>query len=426
MRDDVKPALRAARPLMSQAIAIASMLIALGFMAGCSGSSGNEPVVIPTATPTPTPSPMPTPNPVAFVPNTFSFWDDPANWTTTYGPAYADILLDNSNFVPCLGGPFALCFYSGPAPLTCTLSADGRFDDCQCLAFSYGQYFVDINAILNYKVYLDTIAACGSDGSKCRKLNSAPVCQAVNQGQLIPGADLVSTFSFDCAESEKIGQTNCAAGIYGGCMTAGCHGVTSEGLTTCQCPTFDGPYQVGKDGQACTLGGDQAWSAAYAPPTPVPTPGISSAGAAAGGTFPHPTGCVPDAPGSIACPLYVAGQTLPPGSGVDCAKVCDEYDTCINRGVQTGYTCDATLCTRECTDNDLVGQACAGLNQCDVSEIIKAETVAQCSCCASQLCGCNADDPTNVEIANLNAAQVARGITPQCNINGTLCGSPPP
>ena len=34
----------------------------------------------------------------------------------------------------------------------------------------------------------------------------------------------------------------------------------------------------------------------------------------------------------------------------------------INKGVQTGYTCDSTLCTRECNDNDLVNLACADLN----------------------------------------------------------------
>ena len=34
--------------------------------------------------------------------------------TTSYGPAKADILLNKSNFVPCFGGPIALCYYSGP------------------------------------------------------------------------------------------------------------------------------------------------------------------------------------------------------------------------------------------------------------------------------------------------------------------------
>ena len=29
--------------------------------------------------------------------------------TTEYGPAFADIILVPSNFLPCEGGPFALC-----------------------------------------------------------------------------------------------------------------------------------------------------------------------------------------------------------------------------------------------------------------------------------------------------------------------------
>lgn len=34
--------------------------------------------------------------------------------TTSYGPAKADIVLNKSNFVPCFGGPIALCYCSGP------------------------------------------------------------------------------------------------------------------------------------------------------------------------------------------------------------------------------------------------------------------------------------------------------------------------
>ncbi len=48
----------------------------------------------------------------------------------------------------------------------------------------------------------------------------------------------------------------------------------------------------------------------------------------------------------------------------------------------------------------------------------------QCSCCASQLCGCPSDSPTNIEISALNQQQRDRGITPQCDVNGTLCGTP--
>jgi hypothetical protein len=147
---------------------------------------------------------------------------------------------------------------------------------------------------------------------------------------------------------------------------------------------------------------------------------------AAPAAVPSPGTCLPDAPGAAGCPLYIPGTTvLPPNSGVDCAKVCNEYGTCLQTAtVQSGYTCDATLCTDECNDRDLVGTACSGLSGCDLSEIIKAETAAECSCCASQLCGCNPDAKTNTAIFALNQQQRNRGITPQCDINGTLCGSP--
>jgi hypothetical protein len=427
---------------LSGALALLAMVAGVAlYQPGCSSSSS-------TVTVTVTATALPTPSPVAFVPNTFAYWDDPANFTTSYGPAYADILLKPTNFVPCLGGPFALCYYSGPQPEACTLTADGKFANCECFSISFGQYFVDINAILNAAVYEQTVDVCGADGAQCQTLNSAPVCQAVNQGQLIPGADMISTFSFDCVPSNGIGQTSCGADLYAGCMTAGCHNTDpTTGLTDCQCPAFNGPFQIGQNNQQCTLGGNEIWSAAYAPP-PTPPTTLSSAGtgqlasnndasqlfSAPGSpqtgdkqTYPQPSGCLPDAPGSMACPLYVPGQTvLPPNSGVDCAKVCSEYNSCVNtQSVQVGYSCDSTLCTRECNDRDIVGQACTGLGQCDVSEIIKAETAASCSCCASQLCGCSADTTTNNEIYNLVAEQNTRGITSQCKINGTLCGTAP-
>ncbi len=380
--------------------------------AGCNGSGSQA---------------IPGPQPTAFVPNTFSFWNNPKNFTTAYGPAYADITLASTNFLPCLGGPYALCYYSGPSPETCTLTKNGKFADCLCFEIPFGVYFVDINAILNHKVYVDTVNQCGADGSLCQTLNSAPVCQAINQNTLIPGADLYSTFSFDCVPTNGIGQTNCGTAPYAGCMTAPCFDDGSgSGLVTCQCPIFSGPYQIGQTLPAdqCTLGDDLVWSAAYAPAAAASSI-ASLAAAAPNQTFPTPGECVPDAPGSIGCPLYVTGQTLPPNSGVDCNKVCQEYNTCLQgTGVQAGYTCDATLCTDECNDRDIVGTACGGLAGCDLSEIIKAETAAKCSCCASQLCGCSPDQATGRAIFALNQAQRDRGITPQCDVNGTLCGTP--
>jgi hypothetical protein len=372
---------------------------------------------------------------VHFVPNSHPFWSNPANWTTSYGPAYANIVLESTNFVPCRGGPYALCYYSGPSgppeDLSCTLTPDGLYANCNCYDIPYGVYFVDINAILNHSVYENTIAQCGNDGSKCQTINSAPVCQSVNQGTLIPNAKMFSTFSFDCIPTNGIGQTSCGAALYSGCMTAPCTGTDTPGIVNCSCPTFNGPYQVGQNDQACSLGNDLVWSAAYAPSaSPTPTPAIGpdaqqESARAQATTAPSPAACLPDAPGGFGCPLYTNSTVLPPDSGVDCTKVCDEYKSCKGSGsVQVGYTCDATLCTDECTDRNLVDEACGGLSKCDISEIVKAETAASCSCCASQLCGCNANQQTSEAIYSLNQVQRDLSIVPQCDINGTLCGSP--
>ncbi len=391
--------------------------------ASCNGSGGS------TAT---------TPGIVHFVPNSHAFWSDPANWTTSFGPAYADITLASSNFVPCRGGPFALCYYSGPSSgaedLSCTLTADGNYANCQCFDIPYGVYFVDVNAILNHAVYEKTVAQCGADGSLCATLNSAPVCANVNQGNLMPGSSIYSTFSFDCVPENGLGLTDCSNAPYAGCMTAPCFKTGQAGMVQCSCPVFNGPYQVGQNDQACTLGDNLVWSAAYAPgATPTATPAAVSADAvrstdaraSAPAAVPSPPACLPDAPGGLGCPLYVPGTTiLPPDSGVDCAKVCEEYHSCLQpKGAQAGFTCDATLCTDECNDRDLVSTACSGLAGCDISEIVKAETAAQCSCCASQLCECAPSKKTNKAIFALDQQQRDRGVKPQCDINGTLCGS---
>jgi hypothetical protein len=392
------------------------LIIGVMLAAGCGGDP-SAPQAVPTI--------------VHFVPNSHAFWSNSQSWTTSYGPAYADILLQPSNFVPCRGGPFALCYYSGPSSgsedLSCKLTADGQYANCQCFDVPYGVYFVDINAILNYSVYQSTIAQCGADGSACATPNSAPVCQSVNQGTLIPHATVFSTFSFDCVPTNGIGQTSCSSAPYAGCMTAPCSAPNASGIVQCSCPVFDGPFQIGQNNQACTLGDGLVWSAAYTPPTTASTSPTSAAVPnTVSGTTPAPAACMPDAPGGLGCPLYVPGTTsLPPNSGVNCQTVCDEYSSCTQAGgVQEGLTCDSTLCTDQCNDLDVVGEACASLAKCEVSEIIKAEQAAQCSCCASQLCGCQANTQTNATIASLVQQQRNLGIKPQCDINGTLCGSP--
>ncbi len=119
--------------------------------------------------------------------------------TTRYGPPWADVLdKPAANFLECRGAAIALCYYSGPGPITpCILDGLG-IANCTCYEIPRGErYLVDINAILNRDVYLKTVAACGKDGSNCRPTGSipAPVCEAINNNTLIPGADLISTFS---------------------------------------------------------------------------------------------------------------------------------------------------------------------------------------------------------------------------------------
>jgi hypothetical protein len=125
-------------------------------------------------------------------------------------------------------------------------------------------------------------------------------------------------------------------------MTAPCQRTDKPGIVDCSCPTYDGPYHVRQSEVSCDLGDDHVWSAAYAVDGP---------------TFPTPPSCVPDAPGSLGCPLYESGQTvLPPGT--DCAAICEAYACAPNGTIEPGYTCDSTLCTSQCNDLSLVIDAC--------------------------------------------------------------------
>jgi hypothetical protein len=203
--------------------------------------------------------------------------------TTRYGPPWADIATKPSNMLACQGAtPIALCYYSGPGPTTpCTLDGLG-IANCTCYEIPTGQpYLVDINAILNRDVYLKTVALCGIDGARCLPTgpHTAPVCDSINNNTLIPGADLISTFSLYLEKQIPIHETSCAtSAAYAGCMTAPCKRTgkidpnTNLPLVQCGCPTFTGPYQVGTATDQCVLGGNYVWSAAYAPPKPTPTP----------------------------------------------------------------------------------------------------------------------------------------------------------
>jgi len=198
--------------------------------------------------------------------------------TTAYGPPWADIVKQPSNFLECKGAAIALCYYSGPGPTT-PCNPDGLgIANCTCYEIPSGHpYLVDINAILNRDVYLKTVAKCGKEGGNCRPTGplEAPVCEAINNNTLIPGADLISTFSLYLEKQIPISMTSCATpAAYAGCMTAPCKRTgktdpkTGLPLVQCGCPTFMGPYQVGTaiNQDQCVLGGNYLWSAGYTPP----------------------------------------------------------------------------------------------------------------------------------------------------------------
>ena len=378
-------------------------------LAGCGGDDDHGPRPTPTVVPA-------TPTPVACeLPPPFCGGSFPLNteMTTAFGPAWADVSLSSSDFLPCFG-PYALCYYAN-----CTLSEDGTVSDCPCYAW-YGPSFVDINAILNADSYQATVAQCTADPASCQVVNGAPVCGDLNSGTFYEGVNRISTFSFYLPPGATRGLTDCSdqPGPYAGCMTAPCAGPTpnADGSVSirCDCPIYDGPFQIGT-AASCEDASGQAWSAAYNP-TPAPSNPCDIVSG----------GCIPDAPPeNCGCPLYTSTTVLPPGSGVDCGKVCEEYNSCRRQdtGIQLGYTCDATLCTS--LTSALVLDACLGLEKCDLSEIFKAEKAASCSCCASQLCNCDAETATQNKIFELDAAQRATGEQPQCDYNGTLCGVAP-
>lgn len=196
--------------------------------------------------------------------------------TTPYGPPWADIVEKPSNMLECKGAAIALCYYSGPGPTTPCIQDGLGIANCTCYEIPAGQpYVVDINAILNRDVYLKTVAVCGKDGRNCLPTGSrpAPVCEAINNNTLIPGADLISTFSLYLKKEIPISLTSCAnSAAYAGCMTAPCKRTgkkdpnTGLPLVQCGCPVFTGPYQVGTTTDQCVLGGNYVWSAAYTPP----------------------------------------------------------------------------------------------------------------------------------------------------------------
>lgn len=355
-------------------------------------------------------------------------------------PAWADILAAPQNFVACRGKTTALCYYSGPdnsaapkeevPPTPCYLRESQDIADCTCFETpSYAYYFVDINAILNQDVYQATVKKCGVAGENCLPFGKleAPVCGSIQRDELIPGADLISTFSLHLERQIPIARTknNCTSppdALYAGCMTAPCRRMSDYNpdddypLVHCACPTYEGPFQLGRQVSKrypCDLTKTgNAWSAAY-----------NTIGT---GTIPTPPGCIPDqAVENGGCqllpgPNFSVGDVKVP-TNVNCKKVCQEYTNMREDGIQVGYTCDATLCT-DPTNLPLVAEACGGLDVRKSSEIFKLEFEAGYSCAASQICGCKPNRMTNEKIKRLNQIQKKGKVKTQCDINNTLCG----
>ncbi len=204
-----------------------------------------------------------------FVPDNLLFWDNSKNWTTNYGPAYRDTVITPKQFLAC-SPQFALCFHSGPDPYPCHLAPDGRSANCLCTVQTATNYVLQ-GSILNYPVAAATLAKCKADNSGCPNTDDAPVCKLLNNGELIPGADVISTFDSESkAEILKALATagknfiTCDKGAYAGCMTAPCRN-NGDGTANCKCPVFYGPFQLTGKGAQCTLSDDLINSASYNP-----------------------------------------------------------------------------------------------------------------------------------------------------------------
>ncbi len=215
-------------------------------------------------------------------------------------------------------GPIALCYYSGKPGTpymtpSCTLSPDKHTAECGCYEISAnttnaGLYsFVEISGILNKDVYNETVNVCEKDGSKCLNLSNvkstlpeAPVCNAIANKQVFPGADLISDFSQipipnlvaanfpvpgDKGSFSQMCPTTGTENIYAACMTAPCKTTDKNDQATgfpiakCTCPTYDGPNQVGNpqiangpDGPPYSCSPNpHVWSSSYIEILPPPT-----------------------------------------------------------------------------------------------------------------------------------------------------------
>lgn len=215
--------------------------------------------------------------------------------------AWADAHSGLENFLACklaTTGPIALCYYSGVpgdplGTLGCTLTQGGKAADCDCYQISRGQpagarySYILVTAILNKRVYQETVRRCGRNGERCLNAanlgsadppGEAPACDAMRAGTMFPGADLISTFTPILYPELGLISQACprdgrGGNVYAGCMGSPCKTTgrtdpkTGLPLVRCTCPTFDGPNQVGNPqiqlgGFACRQP-RHVWSSAY-------------------------------------------------------------------------------------------------------------------------------------------------------------------
>lgn len=243
----------------------------------------------------------------------------PADAAENIPPPESDSWTVPTQFLACQGNLYALCYYSGPEIATpsrqysdppvmpCTMNGSNA-DTAACTCYAVTDVpamgeegplgielqfnYVLMTSILQKEVHSDTVKECGPSGKKCLNminLNScaasgysgeecqqAEVCSMLgNLREGIPqtlyknlkDVDFISTFSFAHASEHAFGSTPCESGKYAGCMTAPCKH-DEAGLTTCQCPVFEGPFQIGQRserlgelGLGCDIS-PNVWSAA--------------------------------------------------------------------------------------------------------------------------------------------------------------------
>lgn len=240
-----------------------------------------------------------------FAPGTPCLWqspycgDDCSNQPFCFMTCQGASSGSETNLLYCQNATYANCHYSGPPwatgsssdniPLPCTLNADNTVANCKCPVFE-GPNYVHMNYIWNLGVYYETVAVCGSDGSKCQNQVTCPpgttgtcpgevppVCKYITQQapddpavSLMPGADLISTYGYgmdqDYSDVSPT-STTCNDLVVANCMTAPCkYEDADEGSPSgkryaqCACPTmYASSYTLPQDGQTCNLPEGYVW-----------------------------------------------------------------------------------------------------------------------------------------------------------------------